>query len=865
MSTGASGDGAHGSGGHLVVVGSSAGGIEALSTLLGGLKADFPAPVVLAQHLDPARPSHLQTILQRKTELPIVLVTDSAPLEIGNVYVVPANRHVVVSEGTVKVEADHGDRPRPSVDLLLTTAARSYGERLVAVILTGAGSDGSAGAVDVKQAGGTVVIQNPRTARYPSMPLALPPTVIDHVVDLDRMPALLDDLARDATVPKTGEPIDQALARVIDLVTRQSAVDFHQYKPTSVMRRIAQRMAATNTTTLEDYAQHLEAHPEEVGHLANTLLINVTEFFRDPDAFLFLRNTVLPELIERGRTRGRSLRLWSAGCSTGEEAYSLIITLADLLGPALPEWNVKVFATDVDEQAIAFARRALYPRNVLGGLPEDYQARFFESSADHGLRIRKPLRQMVIFGLQDIGHGAPFPRVDLIVCRNLLIYFRPELQEEVLDLFAYSLHQTGGYLFLGKAEMARPSQATFEVVNKKYKVYRCVAAPPHGLKQGGLPPHPISDALAATGDPTAAAAAEGGMDVAHLRRFNELILRSMSVGLVVIDRAYHMITSNPAARRLLQIHDQVGEPDFLHAVRGIPYNEVRGAIDAAFRERATTTIPELTLPSGGEDRFVHLSVSRVQAEHSAPEQAVVTVVDVTETVRAARRLEVAQEEQKLLVDELNTTNKRLADLNKDLQDANEELQAANEELMLAQEEMQATNEEFEATNEELQATNEELETNNEEMQATNEELETTNEELSARSAELHDLTRILTSERARLAEMVELAPFCMMVIKGPALLIDALNPMASRVLGVEDARTRPFEDVARDTHLVEGVRGAYRENRAWTSSAREVTLKHGGSIVQSKFVFTAIPTHEDGKTDGVVLYGEDVTTTPGRH
>jgi len=854
--------GASGPPNQLVVVGSSAGGIEALSTLLGGIKPDFPAPVVLAQHLDPARRSHLQTILQRKTEIPVVLVSDSTPLEPGTAYVVPANRHVVVSDGTVSVEGDHVGRPRPSVDLLLSTAAKSYGERLVAVILTGAGSDGAAGAVEVKQAGGTVVIQNPRTARYPSMPLALPPTVIDHVVDVERMPELLVGILRHAPIPTEREAADKALSRIVDVVSRQGSVDFRPYKQSTLLRRIARRMMATHIGNMDEYASYLDGHPEEMGELATALLINVTEFFRDPEAFLFLRNAVLPQLVERGRAHGRALRLWSAGCSTGEEAYSLVITLADLLGAELPEWNVKVFATDVDEQAIAFARRGLYPPNVLGGLPDGYRDRFFEPS-DHGLRISKHLRQMVIFGMQDIGHGVPFPRIDLVVCRNLLIYFKPELQQEILDMFAYSLHPTGGYLFLGKAETARPSKATFDLLNKKYKVYRCVSGPAGGLRQ---PPVPLRVAavMPPRGAPVAGETPPPSpepMDIAQLKRFNELVLRSLPVGLIVIDRNYRMITSNPTARRLLQIHDHGAEPDFLHAVRGIPYNDVREAIDTAFRERSPAVLPEVSLPTGSEDRFVHVTISRVHTEGTGVEHAVIAVVDVTDTVRVTRRLQVSQEEQRVLVEELSTTNKRLADLNKDLQDANEELQAANEELMLAQEEMQATNEEFEATNEELQATNEELETNNEEMQATNEELETTNEELSARSGELQELTRILSSERARLGEMVELAPICMMVMKGPALYIDALNPACGRLLPMDEALHRSIDEVlARDTDLVEGIRTAYREDRVWASDPRMLPLRVGPDAgKEHPFVFTAVPTHDEGKVDGVVLYGEDVS------
>jgi two-component system CheB/CheR fusion protein len=850
--------------GQLVVIGSSAGGIEALSTLLGTLPPDFPAPVVLAQHLDPARQSHLQTILQRKTQLPIVLVTDQAPLEASHVYVVPPNRHVLVEDGTVRVEQDHADRPRPSVDLLLSSAARSYGDRLVAVILTGSGSDGAAGAVDVKHAGGTVVIQNPRTARFPSMPLALPPTAIDHVVDIDQMGAVLQQLLAHPTAPSNRKAVDEALQKIVDLVSQQSGVDFRPYKTSTVLRRVGRRMTANGVTTIEDYARHVEDHPEEAGHLANSLLINVTEFFRDPDAFLFLRNTVIPDIIERARPQGKTLRLWSAGCSTGEEAFSLVISVADLLGSELPEWNVRVFATDVDEQAVAFARRALYPPNVVGSLPEDYRARFFERT-EQGLRVNKALRQMVIFGSQDIGHGVPFPRIDLVVCRNLLIYFRQDQQQGILDLFAYALHQSGGYLFLGKAETARPSRSTFELVNRKYKVYRCLAAPRGGLRPPGPRPRGSADAaVSPPAEPAAPAPDPEAMDVSHLRRFNDVILRAMMVGVITIDRSYRMITSNPAARRLLQIHEHAGEPDFLHAVRGIPYNEVRSAIDTAFRDRSAVTLPDLLVPAGPDERFVQLTVSRIQADASPGEYAVMTVVDVTQVVSATRHLQVSQEEQRLLVDELSGTNRRLGDLNKDLQDANEELQAANEELMLAQEELQATNEEFEATNEELQATNEELETNNEEMQATNEELETTNEELSSRSAELHDMTRILGSERARLSEMVELAPFPMMVLKGSGLMVEAFNPASTRVLANEEALHHPFEEVfASETVLLDGVRGAYRDDTVWTSSPTKVRLRSGGHKGTDRvFVFTAVPSHEEGKVAGVVLYGEDVTGFP---
>ncbi len=844
---------------HLVVVGSSAGGIEALGTLLGGLKPSFPAPLILAQHLDPNHQSHLQTVLQRKTEMPVVLVTESEKLQAGAVYVVPANRHVVVNDGMVMVESEHGDRPRPSVDLLLSTAARAYGDRLVAVILTGSGSDGAAGAVDVKHAGGTIVIQNPRTARYPSMPLALPPTVVDHIVDIERMAALLSDLLEHPGVPRARDSVEAAVTNVIGIVSQQSEIDFRSYKSTTLLRRIARRMTAVRAPTVEDYALYLEAQPDEVGQLANDLLINVTEFFRDRDAFLFLRNTVLPDIVERARKNGRQLRFWSAGCSTGEEAYSLVISLADLLGAELAQWNVRVFATDVDEEAVAFARRGLYPPNVLGAISDAQRNQFFEK-ADHGFRISKTLRQMVIFGSQDIGHGIPFPRIDLVLCRNLLIYFKAERQNEVLDIFAYSLAPTHGYLFLGKAETVRPSKAAFEEVNRRYKVYRCVSAP---AALAAVRPKTVPPRAPSTEGELPPAVGEG-LDISSLRRFNDLVLRSMPVGLVVIDRTYRTVTSNPASRGLLQMRDHVGD-DFLHAARGLPYNEVRAGIDTAFRDRVPTTLPELNLSGGGEERYVQLTISRVHPDDAAGEYAVIALVDVTETVRGARRLKVSQDEQRLLVEELSQTNKRLADLNKDLQDSNDELQAANEELLLAHEEMQATNEEFEATNEELQATNEELETNNEEMQATNEELATTNEELSARSTELQEITRTLSSERVRLAGMGEMAPFGMMILKGPGLLVEAFNPAATRILATEDARGRAFEEVfSADPVLLDGVRGAFRSGSTWTSPRRAIKLREGSSSGDERsYRFIAVPTRMDGGAEGVVLYGDDVTGLAG--
>jgi two-component system CheB/CheR fusion protein len=748
MTTGANPTKTHN--GDLVVVGSSAGGVSALTVLVSTLDKAFPAPVVLAQHLDPQRPSHLGTILERRSTLPIVLVSDNppTPLERGKIYVVPANRHVTIVDGHVNLEEDNHERPKPSVDLLLSSAAQAYGDHLIAVILTGSGSDGAAGAVDVKNAGGVVIIQNPQTAPYPSMPLSLPPTAVDHVVDMEQIGPLLYDILQGVSLPPP-EIVEDPLRALLTLVSAHTTIDFRNYKPSTILRRIGRRMAVTHKRNIRDYSDYLRNHPDEVKELVKAFLIKVTGFFRDPEAFAVLKETIIPELIKRGKENGRTLRLWSAGCATGEEAYSLALLIADQLGSDFPEWNVKIFATDLAAEAIAFARRGFYPENVLNDLPDDYRDRFFER-IDQGYRVAKGLRQVVIFGQQDISRGVPFPRIDLVSCRNLLIYLKPELQQVVLDLFAYSLHHSHGYLFLGKAETTRPTKATFELVNKQWKIYRCLGGPlVFPLQESSLlsgntnswrEPHRHQPLPAI---PTSTDLTQPEIEITQLRRINETMLRYTSLAVVIIDPVYRIVIINAGARRLLGVHEIAYDQDFLHTVRGLPYQEVRTAIDTVFREHSTITLAELELDqtSEGSGRFVSFTITIMHVEQGAPQLAVITAMDVTEQVKMRKRLEAVQREHAELVGELSAANKRLGVMNKELQDANEELQAANEELMLTQEELQATNEEFEATNEELQATNEELETNNEELQATNEELQTTNDELTSRTLELQETTK----------------------------------------------------------------------------------------------------------------------------
>ncbi len=780
----------------LVVVGSSAGGIEALSTLVATLPADFPAPLVLAQHLDPHHLSHLGEILARRSTLPVRTVVDREHLEPGVVYVIPADRHVEIADHLVRLLSDDGrggQHPKPSVDRLFVSAARAYGERLIAVILTGTGSDGASGAHAVKAAGGMVVIENPATAAYPGMPASLAPTTVDLVVDLEQIGPLLHDLltgAHTPTQPEAEEPLQALLAQV----RQQSGIDFSRYKRPTILRRLQRRMVATGSSQLSDYTLHLAHHPEEYAQLIASFLISVTEFFRDASLFAVLRERVLPDLIADARMRGNVLRIWSAGCATGEEAYSLAILVAEALGAEIEQFSVQIFATDLDEEAVAFARRGLYSAASLASVPQLTRLRHF-TARDGSYEIAPRIRGTVTFGQHDLGQRAPFPRIDLVLCRNVLIYFTPDLQRRVLLLFAFALRD-GGYLALGKAESAQLLATHFASADERVKLYRRhgerVLLPIERIKLAGERPadderaeqRRLAQRLARGG--TASSEAHPAQVAASRSRsaseqLGQLLLDA-AVGVIIVDEHYDIQTINSTAIRLLGIYSAAVGKDLVHLVHSLPAPALRATIDAAFhlaeesKQSPTVVTVETIL---GERRHLQIACyphlraeGTTEAQSGTPrvaKEVLILVSDVTRMVdeqqaeaqsvvvaEAERQLVVAHEpgdlERMLLAKieendrlrahaaEVSAINRTLLQANQELVDANLDLRSANQELMVGWEEAEASAEEIKTLNEELQATNEELLTVNEEMEATVEELHTANEDLAARSSELQRLT-----------------------------------------------------------------------------------------------------------------------------
>ena len=903
----------------LVVIGSSAGGIEALSTLVSTLPADFPAPIVIAQHIDPKRPSHLAEILSRRSRLPIATILDDEALEPGHVYVVPADRHVEIKDGHLSLRRDHQSRPVPSINLLFRSAAQAYGEGLIAIILTGAGSDGAAGAVEVKSAGGTVVIQNPATAPYPSMPRSLPPGIVDFIANVEDMGALLTDLlASGADLTQPSE--SKALQALLQHLYARSGLDFTSYKLPTLQRRLHRRMVATKTNSLTAYRRYLLRHTDEYNRLISSFLIKVTEFFRDPALFAALREQILPDLIAAARHRASfqgggwgELRLWSAGCATGEEAYSLAILVADLLGDELEQFSVRIFATDLDSDAIAFARRGVYSASAVAGLPPDIVTRYFDR-VDGEYVVQKRVRALVIFGEHDLAQRAPFPRIDLVLCRNVLIYFTLELQKRVLQLFAYSLRD-GGYLVLGKAETTSPLPEFFMPVQPSLKIYRrygerllVASAGPLHLESAATGPLEQSPAEAAANPGVPAHLPPNGLrlpgapEKPRVRTSMEslgTVIFNLPIGIVVVDRRYDVQSINRAAYDLLGIERSAIGEDLLHLAERVDTRALRQLVDTTLRGESEMPIEAIIAvePDMGASRYLQVKgytyTFDVDTESAANAFLMISAIEQSEAASPAQRPDeraaprqggegaaqpVNTAESRLDAEEdqaqraeaerlreqmrrLSESNRTLHDANRELTSANLELHQANEEYLINAEEAQAAAEEVETLNEELQATNEELETLNEELQATVEELNATNDDLEARTAEMQDLAReqesmrrVSEEERAQLATILISMSDAVLVVDPNADTIMTNRAYEElRVAGLDTAIWMDDNEAQLPPEAQPRARAARGETFTLTCKIPEA--QGSGRWLEAK----GQPIERDGQMRGGVIVIRDIT------
>ncbi len=764
----------------IVGVGASAGGLEACQRLLEESPTDAGLAFVVVLHLAPGEPSHLAEILQRETALTVTQVAGEERVERDHVYVIAPGTSLGIREGALVAGAPDEPhfRARP-IDAFFSALAADRGPGVAGIVLSGTGDDGSAGLRAVRQAGGLCLVQTPSTAAFDAMPRAAVDTgAADAVVPAEGMGEILRRFAEDpASRPErdrvegdegpTGEPDPQApaepegagkppepprepdsktggegatvasggLEAILNLLGTRYSVDFRDYKRGTMERRTARRMGLLHLKRWQGYLDYLKEHPEEVEALYNDLLVGVTRFFRDSEEWDLFTREVVPELVEE-RGEASAVRAWSAGCATGEEAYGIAMVLLEHLEQQETEGrrvDVKVFASDASPGALETARRGQYPAGISEQVSEDRLERFFRPSGD-GFEVTPDLRKRVTFAAHDLLSDPPFPHLDLVVCRNVLIYLEPAVQERLLERFHFAL-RPGGTLWLGAAETIGRCTKFFAQVPDKNRIYRATAtgaAYSYSLaarRAQGTTPAPA---------PEEAESAEAPAPKVP-RMIEKLVLRRHTSPCVVVGEGLEILYFFGPTSPYLSQPPGEARLDLLAWVRPELYPKLRAGLAEAFEDHKSVTLTGLRLEGTAEARRVEITIEPISADRRSGQMFLVVFRDQSRPATIPLSPGEAESEEAALPDQLH----------QELQDTREHLRTAVDQLRTATEEHGASYEELLSLNEELQSTNEELEASKEELQSLNEELTTTNRQLEERNEELRtltsDLDNLLTS------------------------------------------------------------------------------------------------------------------------
>ncbi len=712
---------------HVVGIGASAGGLDAIERFFDNLPPDTGMAFVLVQHLSPDFKSLMDELLARHTALPIRLVEDGMPVEADHVYLIPPKAEMIISDGRLLL-SERSDKQELSlpIDVFFRSLAQDCGPAAVAIVLSGGGSDGSRGIRDVHDAGGLVVVQDTGSAQFDGMPKAARDAgVADWVLAPQDMPrALLEHAIRATTSTAAAARRAASEPGGMDAVYRmlqdEFGLDFTQYKPSTVTRRIERRLALAHSTNVEEYVNRLKSERSELDVLYRDLLIGVTRFFRDQEAFELLETTILPSLLER-LPPDAPLRVWVAGCATGEEAYSLAIVIQDLMLKH-GERPVKIFATDVHRESIERAAQAIYEEEALANVSRERLERYFLRNGG-AYQIVPDLRKMIVFATHNVLKDAPFTRVDLVTCRNLLIYFQPAAQQKVLSLFHFALN-SGGVLFLGPSETVGPLQHDFEAVNKHWRLYRkhtdvrvAVDTRPTRMTPGdarSLPP------------PLVAAPFTPRQSVSQLLGTYDTLLEEVMPPSMLVSERGELVHSFGGASRFLRARDGRHTSELLDLVEPELRMVLVGGLKRALAESAAVVFKGVRIGERSDEEVHEVTLRRVQGRNGGPPHVLVTLaaMDAPPRSKAPPAAEIDLE---------CVSREQLAVLEAELRHTKENLQAAIEALESSNEELQASNEELHASNEELQSTNEEL-------QSVNEELYTVNAEYQRKIAELTEIT-----------------------------------------------------------------------------------------------------------------------------
>jgi two-component system CheB/CheR fusion protein len=828
----------------VVGLGASAGGLEALEQFLGNVPNASGLSFVVVQHLDPTHKGIMVELLQRSTSMPVVQIKDRMKIAPDHVYVIPPNKDLSMLHGVLHLLEPAAPRGlRLPIDFFFRSLADDRQEQSIGVILSGMGSDGTLGLRAIKEKAGAVFVQAPASAKFDSMPrMAIDAGLADVVAPAQELPGKIIDylkhvpliVRRDCEVAQKDQ---SSLEKIIILLRGQSGQDFSLYKKSTISRRVERRMGLHQITKIADYVRYLRENSQESELLFKELLIGVTSFFRDPAVWEHLRKKVMPEFLAT-RPHGGVLRAWTVGCSTGEEAYSLAMVFKEALDKIKSDkrFSLQIFATDLDKDAIDKARAGVYPPNISADVSAGRLSEFFIKEENGNFRVKKNIREMIIFAPQNLVMHPPFTRLDFVTCRNLLIYLDAELQKKLMPLFHYSLN-SGGILLLGSAETIGTATDLFTPLDSKSRIYRRLDTSRHvNLIEF---PSAFSRIKANTVAPTSSqretiSAAPNLQSLA-----DQLVLQRYSPAAVLVTNEGDILyVSGKTGKYLEPAAGKANWNLFAMAREGLG-NALSEAFHKAVRQKASVTLKEVKDGTNGGAQIVDVTVQPLTSPEALQGMVMVVFADVvTHPVKASKSSKPA-----------TLHNTRLVEMAQELRQAHEDLQATRDEMQTSQEELKSTNEEFQSMNEELQSTNEELTTSKEEMQSMNEELQTVNHELLAKVEELsrtsNDMKNLLNS--------TDIATLFL----DDALLVRRFTTQTTKIIKLIPGDIgRPLSDIVTTLEYPDLAKDAHQVLKSLAFTEKQIAARDG-----RWFTVRIMPyrTHEN-RIDGLVITFADITT-----
>jgi two-component system, chemotaxis family, CheB/CheR fusion protein len=725
----------------IVGIGASAGGLESFEEFFRNMASNSGVAFVLVSHLDPSHASMLTEILQRSTKMPVREVQDNMAIEPNHVYVIPPNWDMAIFHGILQLVTPGKIRgQRMPIDYFLRSLAEDQEERAIGIILSGTGTDGTFGLRAILGAGGTTFVQDPATARYDGMPAsAVRNNLATYVMAVDKIPAKLLSCIKSRFKKETGVHNVSADSTIYDtreilkIIRSATTHDFSLYKQTTVGRRIERRMEACNVESIDAYARYLRGNPDETQILFKELLINVTNFFRDPEAFEVLKREIFPQMF-LDKPVDYCFRIWVPASSSGEEAYSIAICLSEYMDEIKQDFKIQIYSTDISRDSIDTARSGIYPENITIDVSPERLKKFFVKD-DSTYKVKKEIREMITFAVQNVINDPPFIKLDFISCRNLLIYLEPQLQKLLVSIFSYSL-KPAGILFLGPAETIGNNTDLFTLINKKHKFYKVIpsAAIIHTELFGSYAFHEIQKKEKIEN-------IRNKMDGTNLAELtNRELLKSYAPSSVLTDESGSILFVYGDTGKFLS---PAPGPASLNIIE-MAVKELKLKISTAIRNAVTQKKEQefnnITVKTDSGSQIVNLIVKPITETDKSPVLLMISFQEINKKLQK-------EEPDFVKLSKKEKEFKYIEELEKELAYERENLSATIEEAQASNEELKSTNEELQSTNEELQSTNEELDTSREEMQSVNEELVTVNSELSAKIDQLaetqNDLKNLL--------------------------------------------------------------------------------------------------------------------------